>query len=100
MKKILGLVFAFSMILSVVFIGDLVSSNNPYSVQAQTVTVKRKKRVGVGRRVWRGGKWVYAKSAKGTKYVIHKTKRGTKWTYHKTKRGTKKIFHKVKKAAY
>ena len=99
MRKFLGLIFALVMILSIVFIGDVVSSNNPFAAQAQTkVTVRRKRHRGVASRTYRGGKWVYHKSANGTRYVIHKTKRGTKWTYHKTKRGTKKVFHKVKKA--
>jgi hypothetical protein len=112
MKKILNLVFAFVMVLSIVFIGDIVSSNNPYAAQAQTqVTVKHKKRVGVTRKVYRKGKWVAVKTWHGTKYVGRKTWHGTKyvgrktwhgtkWTTHKVKTGTKKIFHKTKKAVY
>ena len=103
MKKITSLIFALSMILSVVFIGELTSSENPYSADAQ-VTVKRKRSGGVVG----GGKYVYRKAANGTRYVYHKTKRGTiyvgrqtmkggKWTFHKGKRGTKSVFSKTKK---
>ena len=41
MKKITSLIFALAMILSIVFIGELTSSENPYSAQAQ-VTVEKK----------------------------------------------------------
>lgn len=103
MKKITSLIFALAMILSIVFIGEVTSSQNPFSASAQ-VTVKRKKSGGlVG-----GGKYVYRKAANGTRYVYHKTKRGTmyvgrqsmkggKWTYHKGKSGTKYVFRKTKK---
>ena len=114
MKKIVSALFALAMLLSVVFIGEVTSSNNPLSVSAQsmqsTVGVKRKKK-GIARRTYGGGKYVVRRTWDGTKYVsrrvwvgtkwtAHKTKRGTKWTAHKTKRGTKKVISRTKKVLY
>lgn len=111
MKKILSILFAATMILSVVFIGDALSSNNSMSAQAQTkrrqVTVRRKKR-GIASRTYRGGKYIYRKAKNGTVYVYRKTAKGTiyvgkkvykgtKYVGRKTINGTKKIFHKTKK---
>ena len=80
MKKILSIFFAAVMILSVVFIGDALSSNNSMSAQAQTkrrqVTVRRKKR-GIASRTYRGGKYIYRKAKNGTVYVYRKTAKGT-----------------------
>jgi hypothetical protein len=103
MKKILNLTFA--------FIGEAVSSgNNPYSVKAQTVTVK-KRRPGVirsvyrggkyvGKQVWNGTKWVSSKTWQGTKYAGRKTVQGTRYAAHKTKRGTKAVISRTKKIVY
>jgi hypothetical protein len=114
MKKLTSLIFALAMILSIAFVGEMTSSHNPFSADAQ-VTVKKKRSGGlVG-----GGKYVYRKAANGTRYVYHKTKRGTvyvgkqtwkggkyvtsktvtgtKYTSHKVKRGTKSVFSKTKK---
>lgn len=114
MKKILGILFAFLMILSVAFIGDAISSNNPFSAQAQTrkgnVTVKRKNN-GIATRTARGAKYiyrkgkngtvyVYRKTAKGVVYVGKKTAKGSKYVAHKTKRGTKKVVSRTKKIVY
>ncbi len=81
--------FAVAIAFSMAFIGGFASNQNPYSAQAQTVKVK-KKRVGairyisrggkyVGRQVWNGTRWVGVKTWKGTKYVGKKTWTGTKW---------------------
>lgn len=99
MKRLLGIFFAFAMILSVAFISDSFSAN------AQTV---KRKNNGIASKTWRGGKYVYRKGANGTRYVYHKTKRGTvyvgkqtwkggKWTTHKTKRGVKAVVSRTKK---
>jgi hypothetical protein len=77
MKKILNLVFAVAMMFSIVFIGEAISSNAPFSVNAQEVTVKRKRRPGIARSTYRGGKWVVKKSWNGTKYVSKKVWQGT-----------------------
>ena len=106
MKKLMTLFFAAAMMLSMVFVGDMISSNGNLSVKAQQVTVKRKKR-GLASQTYRGGKYVYRKSANGVRYVYRKTKQGTvyvgkqsyrggKWTYNKGKQGTKYVIRKTK----
>ncbi len=88
-KTILSLFFAMAMILSLAFVGEIASNKNPFSAQAQTAKVKKKK-VGairyigrgskyVGKQVWNGTRWVGVKTWKGTKYVGKKTWKGTKW---------------------
>jgi len=124
MKKLSGLFFAAAMIFSVVFISEAVSSNSPFSAQAQ-VTVKKKNRglAGsvadggkyvyrkgkqggyyvyrngkyVGKAAYRGGKYVGGKSVQGTKYAAGKTVQGTKYVGRKTVKGTKSVFNKTKK---
>lgn len=108
MKKLTTLFFAAAMMFSIVFIGEAISSNGNLSVNAQQVSVKRKRR-GVASRTYRGGKYVYRKSASGVRYVYRKTAKGTvyvgkqtyrggKWTYNKGKSGTKYVIRKTKKA--
>jgi len=122
MKKLTGLFFALAMLLSVAFVGDSVSGNNPFSAQAQTrtgrVTVKKRNN-GIASRTYRGGKYIYRKgkdgviyayrkTAQGTvyvgkktyqggKYVGKKTVQGTRYTAHKTKRGAKAVVSRTKK---
>ncbi len=107
MKKITTLFFAVVMMLSIVFIGETISSNGNLSVKAQQVSVKRKRR-GIASKTYRGGKYVYRKSANGVRYVYRKTAKGTvyvgkqtyrggKWTYGKGKSGTKYVIRKTKK---
>lgn len=104
MKKLLGLVFALAMILSVAFVAD------SFSVMAQrsgNVTVKKRNN-GIGSRTVRGSKYVYRKSANGVRYVYRKTSKGTvyvgkqsykggKWAYGKGKRNTKAVISRTKK---
>ncbi len=119
MKKILGIFFAFAMLLSVAFIGEVISSDGPFSVQAQTrrgnVTVRRKRTGGVvggakyvgrktyrgaryvGRKTYQGGKYVGKKTYQGGKYATKKTVQGTRYTAHKTKRGAKATASRTKK---
>lgn len=99
MKKVMNLVFAVAMMFSVVFIGDAISSNAPFSVNAQQVTVK-KRRKGAIRKGYAGGKWVVRKSWNGTKYVSKKVWQGTKWTGKKTWRGGRKVVSRSKKVLY
>lgn len=111
MKKGLNLLFAFAMILSLAFIGDAIASStssaNPFAAQAQTVRVKSKRKVGltrrayrggkyVGRQVWTGTKWVGEKSWQGTKYVGGKTVQGGKYVY----KGGRKVISRSKKILY
>ncbi|HVE57895.1 MAG TPA: hypothetical protein VNB22_13770 [Pyrinomonadaceae bacterium] len=99
MKKVINLVFAAAMMFSVVFIGDAISSNAPFSVNAQQVTVK-KRRKGVIRKTYAGGKWVVRKTWNGTKYVSRKVWVGTKWTAKKTWKGGRKVVSRTKKIVY
>ncbi len=102
MKKSIGIFFAFAMILSLVFIGDALSSNNPLSVQAQEMTMQTRTGRVVVRRKRRGGivggtRYVAHKTKRGTKYVAHKTVRGTMYVGKKTVQGTRYTSHKVKR---
>ncbi len=123
MKKILSVVFAFAMLLSVAFIGEATSSNSPFSAQAQdmqttrrgNVTVRRKRRGGVvggakyvgrktkdgvvyaGRKTYQGGKYVGKKTYQGGKYATTKTVQGTKYVGKKTVGGAKAVTSRTKK---
>lgn len=106
MKKILiNSFFAIALLMSMAFIGGIGTGQNPFSVNAQTVTVKKKK-VGlirnvyrggkyVGKQVWTGTKWVGTKTYQGSKYVGKKTWRGTKYVGKKTWNGTKWVGRKI-----
>lgn len=107
MKKLISGFFALTMLLSLAFFSNAISSNNPFSVQAQEVSVKRKNR-GLASTTWRGTKYVYRKAAGGVRYVYRKTAKGTvyvgkqtwkggKWTYSKAKGGTKAVVSRTKK---
>ena len=99
MRKLTALVFAFAMMLSIVFISGAVSSDNSFSAQAQTMTVTRRKK-GVVRRGYSGGKYVVKRTYAGGKWVTKKVWKGSKWTARKTAHGTRKVFHKTKKVIY
>lgn len=99
-KTFISLFFAFAMVLSVAFVGGITSSgNNPFSAQAQTVTVKKKK-VGAVRKIYRGGKYVGSKVWTGTRWVGVNTWKGTKYVGKKTWKGTKYVGKKIKRAVY
>ena len=117
MKKIIGLVFAMAMILSLAFIGEMSSGNNPLSAKAQ-VSVRKKKSGGLYGKSKRGVKYVYRKGKNGVVYVYRKTAKGTvyvgrkgyqggkyvtkksyqggKYVTKKTVKGTKKVVGKTK----
>jgi hypothetical protein len=101
MKKILSLAFSLAMILSIAFIGEATSTanNNPFAAQAQ-VTVKKKRRPGIVRGTYRGGKWVVKRTWDGTKYVSKKVWQGTKWTGKKTYKTGRKVVSRTKKIVY
>ena len=99
MKKLINLVFAAAMMFSVVFIGDAINSNAPFSVNAQQVTVK-KRRKGVIRSSYAGGRWVVRKTWNGTKYVSRRVWVATKWTGKKTWKTGRKVVSRTKKIAY
>jgi hypothetical protein len=104
MKKITALFFALAMSLSIAFIGgDLTGSSssagNPTVASAQ-VTVSKKRKPGVARRVYRGGKWVGTKVWTGSKWVSKKTWQGMKWTGKKTWKTGRKVVSRTKKVVY
>lgn len=101
MKKFLGLFFAGVMVLSVAFFGEAtsISGDNPYAAKAQ-VTVKKKRRPGIARSTYRGGKWVVKKTWNGTKWVSRKVWVGTKWTGKKTYKTGRKVVSRTKKIVY
>jgi hypothetical protein len=90
MKKIIGLVFAFAMILSLAFIGEMTSGNNPLSAKAQT-SVRRKSSGGLYGKSKRGVKYVAKKTYRGGKYVVRKGWQGTKYVGRKGYQGTKYV---------
>ncbi|MEQ1765032.1 MAG: hypothetical protein ABL984_18040 [Pyrinomonadaceae bacterium] len=100
MKKLTALFFAFAMALSIAFIGgDLTGSSNSAgnpTVASAQVTVRKKRKPGAIRRVYRGGKWVGTKVWDGTKWVSKKTWQGMKWTY----KGGRKVVSRSKKVVY
>jgi hypothetical protein len=99
MKKIVNLLFVAAMMFSIVFISEAISPNSPFSVKAQQVTVK-KRRKGAIRRGYAGGKWVVRKTWDGTKYVSKKVWQGTKWTGKKTYKTSRKVVSRTKKIVY
>lgn len=100
MKKLMNLALAAAMMFSVVFIGDAIGSNAPFSAQAQKVTVKKKRKPGIARRTYRGGKWVVRKTWNGTKWVSKRVWVATKWTGKKTYKTGRKVVSRTKKIVY
>ena len=100
MKKLINLFFAAAMMFSIVFIGDAISSNGNLSVQAQQTVTVRKRRKGVIRTTYGGGKYVVRKTWDGTKYVSHKVKVGTKFAAKKTYKTGRKVVSRTKKILY
>ena len=100
MKKLVSLAFAVAMMFSVVFISDAISSNSPFSVQAQQKVTVTRRRKGIIRKTYGGGKYVVRKTWDGTKWVSHKVKVGTKWTARKTWKGGRKVVSRTKKILY
>lgn len=84
MKKLLALVFAVSISMSILAFGSVSTSAASLTPNPQVGYIKRK------------SKKVYRRSKHGTKVVYYKTKRGTKKTYRKSKRVTKRTYHKTK----
>ncbi len=110
MKKLTSLFFAVAMTFSIVFISEAISSSSPFSVNAQQkVAVKRKKGIirktyGGGkyvvRRTWDGTKWVSKKVWVGTKYTGKKVGQGASYVGKKTWKGGRKVVSRTKKIVY
>ena len=99
MKKLTALIFAFAMIISIVFVSGAISSDNSFSAQGQTMTATRKKR-GIARRTYAGGKYVVRRTWQGGKWVTKKVWVGSKWTARKTWKGGRKVVSRTKKVLY
>lgn len=99
MKLTINLLFAFAMIVSLAFFGEIASSHNPLSAQAQTrsgtVTVKRKSNVGIARKASRGAKYIYRKGRNGVVYIYRKTAKGVVYVGKKTYQGGKYVGKKT-----
>lgn len=103
MKKLTSLIFAAAMLFSIAFIGEAISTatstGNSMAVQAQA-TVKKKRKVGAIRKVYRGGKWVGTKVWNGSRWVARKTWHGTKWVGKKSWKTGRKVVSRTKKVVY
>lgn len=103
MKKLTTLFFAFAMIISATFLSGTISSvtggGDSFSAEAQT-SVRRKRKVGVTRRIYRGGKYVGQQIWNGSKWVAYKTYRGGKWVTNKSWRTGRKVVSRTKKIVY
>lgn len=101
MNKLKAAILGSIMVISMVFIGGaLPSGNNAFAATAQTVTVTRKRKPGIARRTYRGGKYVVRKTWDGTKYVSRKVWVGTKWTGKQTWKTGRKVVSRTKKVVY
>lgn len=100
MKKVIGLFFALSIALSLPFVANSISTGNAsFSAQAQTVTTTRRKK-GIVRRGYAGGRWVAKKVWRGGKWVTIRTWQGTKWVGKKTWKTGRKVVSRTKKIVY
>ena len=100
MKKLITLFFAAAVLVSVPFVSGTVSSTDTsFSAVGQTVTVKRRKK-GIARRTYAGGKWVVRKTWNGTKWVSRRVWVATKWTGKKTWKTSRKVVSRTKKIVY
>jgi len=99
MNSLRNLILAVAMMFSIVFIGDLISSNGNLSAQAQQ-SQGHPRRKGLVRRGYYGGRWVVRRTWNGTRWVTRKVWVGTKWTGRKTWRMGRKITSRSKKVVY
>lgn len=99
MRKLIAAIFTVIMLVSVPFAAGMLSSDSS-SVHAQSVTVKRKRKGGIARRTYRGGRWVVRRTWNGTKWVTRKVWVGTKWTGRKSWKTGRKVVSRTKKIVY
>ena len=102
MKKLMGIFLAGSFILSLAFMSEAITPNgsNPFSVKAAQVTVKKKRKKGIIRTTYAGGKYVTRKVWNGTKWVSKKVWVGTKYAGKKTWKGGRMVVSRTKKIVY
>lgn len=103
MKKLTTFFFAISMLFSIAFVCEsvstLTSTGNSMSAQAQA-TVRTKRKPGAIRRIYRGGKWVGTQVWTGTKWVARKSWHGSKWVGKKSWKTGRKVVSRSKKIVY
>ncbi len=90
MRKLAVSFFACVMMLSIVFVGDAIASSESMAANAAMAqTRSRRRKPGITRRTYRGGK-----------RVAHTTKRGTKKAGRKSWRTGRKVVSRTKKIIY
>jgi hypothetical protein len=101
MKKLVTVFFACAMAFSIVVVGNAAPAADAFAVVPQTgqVTVRRRK-PGIARRTYRGGRYVVRRTWDGTKWVSKKVWVGTKWTGKKTWKTGRKVVSRTKKVVY
>jgi hypothetical protein len=100
MKKLSVVFLAVSLILSAAVIGSSMPGDASFSAPAQQVTVKKKRKGGIVRKSYRGGKWVARKSWDGTKWVSKRVWSGSKWVGKKSWKTGRKVVSRTKKIVY
>jgi hypothetical protein len=100
MKKLTVVFFALTLILTTAFISSSLPSDNSFSASAQQTTVKRKRKPGIARTTYRGGKYVVRRTWDGTKWVSRRVWVATKWTGKKTYKTGRKVVSRTKKIVY
>lgn len=100
MKKTIVCAAAVLMIASFALIGGSIPNDKSFSVNAQQVIVKKKRKPGIVRGTYRGGKWVVRKTWNGTKYVSKRVWSGTKWVGKKSWKTGRKVVSRTKKIVY
>lgn len=99
MKTILAIFFAAAMLLSIPFVASSIGSDAS-SVSAKTTTAQRKRKAGIARRTYRGGRWVVRRTWDGTKWVTRRVWVATKKTGRKSWRASRKVVSRSKKVVY
>lgn len=100
MKRLMAIFFAASILLSSAVISSSIPGDASFSAYAQQVTVKKKRKAGIIRRSYRGGRWVARKTWNGTKWISKRVWRGSKWVGKKSWKTGRKVVSRTKKIVY
>lgn len=101
MRKRMVVLFAAALLLSSAFIGSSIPGDTSFAAYGyQKVTVRKKRKPGIARGTYRGGKWVVRKSWNGTKWVSKRVWSGTKWVGKKSWKTGRKVVSRTKKIVY
>ena len=98
-RKFLGLSLVFVMIGGFAFLPSADSNGNPFTASAQ-VRVKKKRKPGIIRSTYRGGRWVTIRVYEGGKWVTKRVWRGSKWVGKKSYKTGRKVVSRSKKIIY